>query len=307
MIRAKNTKGVFSNFATLNQKIKGLSVLPAVNPPALQSVTESLFSTTQGSGVKAKADLLWTATSNPNWESLGVNIDRYDVEFKKTSATDFVRAGASLGTTFTFFDIEPDLYQFRVRAVNTAGVPSEYTSYTQRIYGLTADPADVTNLNLRADGITATLTWTPTTDLDVKIGGTYEIRHNSLTSGAVWQNSVKIGDSVSGISNGVQLPLLTGTYLIKAVDSTNRKSVNATTVVNTVSPDSFQLENRQTLTENPTYSGTKTNMVAVDNLLKFEGDVLWDSVSGNVDDFPLIDAIGGLDTCLLYTSPSPRD
>lgn len=300
MIRAKNTKGVFSNFATLNQKIKGLSVLPAVNPPALQSVTESLFSTTQGSGVKAKADLLWTATSNPNWESLGVNIDRYDVEFKKTSATDFVRAGASLGTTFTFFDIEPDLYQFRVRAVNTAGVASEYTTYTQRIYGLTADPADVTNLNLRADGITATLTWTPTTDLDVKIGGTYEIRHNSLTSGASWQNSVKIGDSVSGISNGVQLPLLTGTYLIKAVDSTNRKSVNATTVVNTVSPDSFQLENRQTLTENPTYSGTKTNMVAVDNLLKFEGDVLWDSVTGDVDDFPLIDAIGGLDTSGSY-------
>ena len=300
MIRAKNTKGVFSNFATINQKVKGLSILPPVNTPALQSVTESLFSTTAGSGVKAKADLNWLATSNPNWESLGINIERYDVEFKKTSASAFVRAGASLGTTFTFFDIEPDLYEFRVRAVNTAKVASEYSSFTQRIYGLTADPSDVTNLNLRADGITATLTWTPTTDLDVKIGGTFEIRHNTLTSGAVWQNSVKIGDSVSGISNGVQLPLLTGTYLIKAVDSTGRKSVNATTVVNTVSPDSFQLENRQTLTENPSFSGTKTNMIVADNVLKFEGDTLWDSVTGNVDDFPLIDAIGGLDVSGSY-------
>ena len=118
----------------------------------------------------------------------------------------------------------------------------------------TAVPSDVSDLFLRADSNTATLSWTPTTDLDVKIGGFYEIRHNSLTSGAVWQQSTQVGEAISGISNSAEVPLLVGTYLIKAVDSLGIKSANATTVVNTVTPDLFQSLQFLTRTENPTFA-----------------------------------------------------
>ena len=294
-VRSKNRLGVYSDFATTIFKVEDTSKLPAVNTAAITSVTEELFTTTQGSGVKAKAILSFATTSNPTWEALGVTIERYEVEYKKTTDTSFVRAGSSLGTNFVFYDIEPSLYEFRIRAVNTAGVASDYSSFTQRIYGITAIPSNVSNFYLRADSNTATLSWTPTTDLDVKIGGSFEIRHNSLTSGAVWSNSVQIGEAVSGISNSTQVDLLVGTYLIKAVDSSGFKSATATSVVNTVTPDQFQTFVKATTTESPAFSGTKTNMIVDENAkLKLEADSLWDTL-GEVDTLGLIDAVGGLD------------
>ena len=294
-VRAKNRLGVYSDFATKIIEVKNFNVLPAVNTPPINSVTEELFTTTQGSGVKAKAILTFSDSTNTEWEDLGVTIDHYDVEFKKSTEASFQGAGTSQGTNFEFFDIEPALYEFRVRAVNTVGVASEFSSTTQRIYGLTAVPSDVSNLFLRADSNTATLSWTPTTDLDVKIGGFYEIRHNSLTSGAVWQQSTQVGEAISGISNSAEVPLLVGTYLIKAVDSLGIKSANATTVVNTVTPDLFQSLQFLTRTENPSFAGTKTNMiVADDNTLKLEADTLFDSL-GLIDEVGLIDAAGGVD------------
>ena len=294
-VRAKNRLGVYSDFATEIFEVKNFSTLPAVNTPAINSVTEEIFTTTQGSGVKAKAILTFGTSVNTEWEDLGVTIDHYDIEFKKSTEASFQGAGTSQGTNFEFFDIEPALYEFRVRAVNTVGVVSEFSSTTQRIYGLTSVPSDVSNLFLRADSNTATLNWTPTTDLDVKIGGFYEIRHNSLTSGAVWAQSTQIGEAVSGISNSTEVPLLVGTYLIKAVDSTGIKSTNATTVVNTVTPDLFQSLQFLTRTENPSFAGTKTNMVVTDeNTLKLEADTLFDSL-GLIDDVGLIDSAGGVD------------
>ncbi len=299
-IRAKNRLGVYSDFATEIFEVENFATLPAVNTPAINFVTEELFTTTQGSGVKAKATLTFGASTNADWEALGVTIDRYDVEFKKSTEASFQGAGTSQGTNFEFFDIEPALYEFRVRAINTVGVASEFSSTTQRIYGLTAVPSDVSNLFLRADSNTATLSWTPTTDLDVKIGGFYEIRHNSLTSGAVWAQSTQIGEAVSGIANSTEVPLLVGTYLIKAVDSVGFKSANATTVVNTVTPDLFQSLQFLTRTENPSFAGTKSNMVVTDdNTLKLEADTLFDSL-GLIDEVGLIDSAGGVDLSGTY-------
>jgi len=299
-IRSVNSLGNLSMMSNRVFEVKNTSLLPAVNTPAISSVTEELFTTTQGSGVKAKAVLSFVATSNADWESLDVQIERYEVEYKKTTDTSFVRAGSSLGTNFVFYDIEPDLYEFRIRAVNEAGVNSAYSSYTQRIYGLTAIPSNVSNFYLRADSNTATLSWTPTTDLDVKIGGSFEIRHSSLTANATWSNSIQIGEAVSGISNSTQVDLLVGTYLIKAVDSTGFKSDTATQVVNTVSPDQFQTFVKSTTTESPNFTGTKSNMVVDDNAkLKLEADTLWDSL-GLVDTLGLIDAVGGLDVSGSY-------
>ena len=292
-VRAKNRLGVFSDFATKTFEVKNFSILPDVNTPAIGSVTEELFTTTQGSGVKAKATLNFGASVNTEWEDLGVTIDHYDVEFKKSTEASFQGAGTSENTNFEFFDIEPALYEFRVRAVNTVGVASAFASATQRINGLTAIPADVSNLYLRADSNTATLSWTPTTDLDVKIGGTFEIRHSSVTSSAQWSQSTQVGEAVSGISNSAEVPLLVGTYLIKAVDSLGIKSANATSVVNTVTPDLFQSQTFLTRTENPSFSGTKTNMVASDSLLKLEGSTLFDSL-GLIDELGLIDSAGGV-------------
>ena len=301
-VRTVNTAGFMSDYATVLLNAKGTSILPAVNAPGITGVVESLISTTAGSGVKAKAVLSWVAVANAEWEALGIYIESYEVEYKLTSeATNFERLGSATGTFFEFFDIAPDNYDFRVRAVNDAGIKSPYATTTAEITGLSAAPANVTNFYLRAESTQANLSWTPTTDLDVKVGGTFEIRHSVATSGATWGQALKIGSDIPGSSNSASMPLLVGTYLIKAVDSTGNKSVSATAIVNTVSASVFDKRDQATITDT-TFAGTKTNMVvdADSGVLKFEADTLIDSKTENIDTWGLFDAIGGVDTSGSY-------
>jgi hypothetical protein len=301
-VRARNNAGFTSEYVTKTFKVQGTSVLPAINPPGITGVTEVLTSSFVGSGVKAKATLSWVAVANADWEALGVTIDRYEVQFKLTSeSTTWESPGSSVGTFFEFFDITPGNYNFRVRAVNDANMYSGYAETTAEIAGLTAAPANVASFYLRVDSNEANLSWTPATDLDVKVGGTFEIRHSDVTSGATWEQSIQIGEDVSGISNSAVMPLLKGTYLIKAVDSTGHKSDSATTIVNTITPQLFDYRSFQTITDT-SFAGTKTNMVvdADTGYLKFEADTLIDAMTTDIDDWGLFDSIGGVDTSGSY-------
>jgi hypothetical protein len=64
--------------------------------------------------------------------------------------------------------------------------------------------------------------------------------------------------------------------------------------VNTVTPDLFQSTQFLTRTENPSFAGTKANMVVIDEKLKLEADTLFDSL-GLIDEVGLIDSAGGVD------------
>tara|TARA_R100000781_G_scaffold115013_1_gene88471 strand:- start:2108 stop:5344 length:3237 start_codon:yes stop_codon:yes gene_type:complete len=296
-VRSVNTANFKSDYVSVLLKVNGTNTLPAVNPPGITGVTESLVSTTLGSGIKAKAVLSWTAIANSDWEALGINIESYEVEYKLTSeSTNFERLGSATGTFFEFFDIAPGNYDFRVRAVNDAGIKSAYSAIAAEITGLSAAPANVASFYLRVESTQANLSWTPSPDIDVKVGGTFEIRHSVATSGATWGTAIKIGSDVAGSSNSTSMPLLVGTYLIKAVDSTGNKSAAAKSIVNTVSPSLFDKRTAATVTDT-SFAGTKTNMVIDSDTgyLKFEADTPWDSVAGDIDTWGLIDSVGGAD------------
>ncbi len=298
-VRAVNTINVRSAWLTIGaQAVLGDGVLPAVDVPAVSGVSESLYYSTRGSGVKAKATLSWGAsTNNTQWEAINVYIDRYECESKLSSASTWTRAGTTDGVQFEFLDQQPGTWDFRVRAVNDAGVASAWSSVRQVIYGLTARPADLTGLALQIINGQAHFSWSPSTDLDVKVGGTIRFRYSTLTSGAEWKNAIDIGEQVPGAANGTVLPLLSGTYMAKAVDSTGNESENAAAVVTTV-PSLLNLNLVSTDAQQPGFSGSKTNMIvdstATPPVLKLAPTVAWDSIPDAMDDWGLIDAVGGL-------------
>ena len=298
-VRAVNTINVRSAWLSIGaQAVLGDGVLPAVDVPAVSGVSESLYYSTRGSGVKAKATLSWGAsTNNTQWEAINVYIDRYECESKLSSASTWTRAGTTDGVQFEFLDQQPGTWDFRVRAVNDAGVASAWSSVRQVIYGLTARPADLTGLALQIINGQAHFSWSPSTDLDVKVGGTIRFRYSTLTSGAEWKNAIDIGEQVPGAANGTVLPLLSGTYMAKAVDSTGNESENAAAVVTTV-PSLLNLNLVSTDAQQPGFSGSKTNMIvdstATPPVLKLAPTVAWDSIPDAMDDWGLIDAVGGL-------------
>jgi predicted phage tail protein len=300
-VRAVNRAGIQSKGRRKVFRVRGTSVLPKVNPPAITNITESLYVSTTGSGVKARATMNFTASSgNTDWEALGVEIDEYKVQFKLESESRWQSPGTTSGNFFEFNDIAPGVYDFRIRAKNDANVYSSWAATSAEISGLTDPPANVNNFFLRTDSLEAHLRWDLVDDVDVNIGGHYEIRHNKRTSGAYWKNSRKLRRYVAGNENGATVPLLKGTYFIKAVDSTGHKSSVAATVVNTITPSLFDKLTTNSHVESfaeTAWAGTKTDMVIDydDNTLKLESAIDIDDVTDSIDDWAVFDSLGKLE------------
>jgi predicted phage tail protein len=195
--------------ATPNTNLPDPSTVAA---PGAPSVIESLYITKSGAGVKAKVDLAWAAARD-------IFVRDYQVQYRLQSEASFRVAGVTTDTRFEIFDITPGRYDFRVKAINSVGTSSSWSTTEQEIFGLAAKPTAPSNVALQAVSSLAVLTWDQSPDLDVRIGGRIEVRHSSALSGATWANSVSLGKALAGTATVAILPLLEGTYLIRALDS----------------------------------------------------------------------------------------
>ena len=119
------------------------------------------------------------------------------------------------------------------------------------IFGKTTPPEDVTGFQMVAQGSKANFTWTPVADLDVIHGGNYWLRYTSDVS-ASWSASSTIDDKIPGNASSYLGPLLSGRYLLKAVDSSGNESVNSVIIVSNVA-DILNLNVIDTLTEDPNF------------------------------------------------------
>ena len=206
----------------------------------------------------------------------------FEVEAKKTTDSTFTSLGTSSSTRFEMINVEAGAtYDIRARSITGLGNKSAFTSITHQITASLDLPADIAGFSVNIIGKEAHLSWTPVADLDLSH---YIIRHSSATSGAAFNTARTLAEKVSRPQNTAIVPALTGTYLIKAVDKGGRESRNATAtiaIINEIDPGNVV----QTVTENPTFSGTKSDVAVVDNSLVLVTTLLFDSATGNFDDF----------------------
>ena len=233
---------------------KDNTTLPSAFDVPLVGMTLSTALRSTNQTVVAVLDVQLTATS--------VFIDKYEVEYKLSTATDYISLGSGSGLNYELIYTSDATFDVRARAVNTFGVRGEYT--TTLNYGarpFAAPPADVTELSANINQTTAVLSWSPVPDLDLSH---YEIRF-TREAVPVWSNSVLLIDKVARPATSVTVAAQTGTYLIKAVDKLDNKSVGAVgTTVAINASDTIGLNLIQTITESPNFSGTKTNTTVID-------------------------------------------
>ena len=217
-------------------------------------------------------------------------ITDFEVQAKKSTDSVFINLGRGSSSQFELVNVEDNVvYDVRARSVSSIS-RSVFVSTTHQVVGKTAPPQDVTNFSVNIIGTEAHLAWTPVTDLDLSH---YRIRHAKETSGATYANSVDIADKVSRPANTVVVPAMTGTYFIKAFDKLGNGSENAVSTV-AIIENIKGLNTVATSTQNPSFTGSTTNMVVVDNKLRLDTATLFDSVAGNFDDASgLFDAGGG--------------
>jgi hypothetical protein len=207
-------------------------------------------------------------------------VDYYQVEYKLSTEGSYIIAGQGSGLTHRILNVIDGLiYNVRVKAFNTLGSSSTYTSATRTIVGGIAPPADVQDFSCNIIGGDAHLSWTQIADLDLAF---YQIRFSTLTSGASWANSVSLVEKVARPATSITVPARVGSYLIKAFDKNGNASPNETIIATNIS-NIGDFNSVATQTESPTFSGIKFQTVVSDGTLRLDSSELFDSATGNFD------------------------
>ena len=199
-----------------------------------------------------------------------LGVDRYRVKWRHED--DNFTTQMVNNTTIDLMDVKRGTYSIQVSSISSSGILfSEPATFKFRVDGIEDPPDGITGLSMVPISETlAVLSWKEVAELDVKLGGQIIIRHDPRTTGAAnWLTSNKIVDGVSGASTQKQVPLLAGTYFVKAQDYLGNKSTNPASFVTTL-PETTRRLNIKTWSEETGFSGAKVNSalgVTGDNLV----------------------------------------
>ena len=161
-------------------------------------------------------------------------VQYYQVEAKKSTESNFKIISSGTQLNHEFINVVDDItYDVRVKAINSFGVSSSYTSASRKIVGATEIPNNVDDLSVSMVGSNQMeLSWTPVDDLDISW---YEIRFQDVTSGATWNESTPIAKVVRRKSNSLVVNAQVGSYCIKAVDKLGNSSAEASIISTNIS------------------------------------------------------------------------
>ena len=244
-----------------------------IQPPASVTLSDQLIEYNDGTVIVA---LDITVGASPD-----KFIDFYQVEYKLSTDSDFIIYAQGSGLNHRVLNvIDQQTYDVRVKAVSTAGISSTYVSAQRKIVGAIAPPSDVTDFSCNVAGQEAHLSWEAVTDLDLAY---YNLRFSEETDGtADWLNSVALVEKISRPATSISVPARQGTYLIKAVDKLGNFSSNATAIISNVT-SAINFNNITTQSEHPTFGGTFTDTILLDDAIELDSSELFDSASGNFD------------------------
>ncbi|REJ66076.1 MAG: host specificity protein J [Proteobacteria bacterium] len=232
-----------------------------------------------------------------NWQQ-SLRANEYEVEYQ-LDVDNSVKVTVP-GTAFDILDSRTGAYTVSVRAVGydldverTGKRFSSPTTATINAVGKNEPPSNIGSLNITPiDQHTAELHWPEAGDLDVRIGGTIEIRHNPRTTGDIkWSQSEKIVPTVNGSTTRKIVPLKDGHYLVRAKDSVgNYAPLSGIPSVLVDLPEPQDLEVVQTFTESPSFPGTfsQTFNSTTEGGITLQAD-------GQIDDITDFDSVTNID------------
>ena len=270
------------------------SIVNLAAPDAVGQLTflESLYDT--GTGLAAaRLTVSWTQPARAM---------RYQVEAMKPGGN-WEYVGEVSTPSIDFDSASSGLWSVRITPKSLLGLSGPAPIQTYNAQALLAPPAALIGLRLDVINSVATLAWDPAPELDVKLGGSINIRHSRSTS-ANWDTALPLTE-VAGRSTSAVVSLLPGKYLARAVDSSGVGGpiTEVWSDAQVPLPENVVL----TVTESPAFSGVAVNAAVSDGVLKM-------SAVGLFDDIPDLDAwlgeldkYGGSNLTMTYSFAAPSD
>ena len=245
----------------------------SIRPPASVTLSDQLIEYNDGTVIVALDVLIGASTDK--------FIDFYQVEYKLSTESDYIIYAQGSGLNHRVLNvIDQQIYDVRVKGINSLGVSSTYVSAQRQIVGAIAPPTDVEDFSCNVSGQEAHLSWEAVSDLDLAY---YNLRFSEATDGSAdWLNSVALIEKISRPATSISVPSRQGTYLIKAVDKLGNFSSNATAIISNVT-SALNFNAITTQSEHPLFTGTFSNTVLNDNSIKLDSSELFESASGLFD------------------------
>ena len=241
------------------------TILP--NPNSIQapsiSITDELLELFDGSVV---SKLIVNITSTDAFA------DQFEVEYKESTSSDYRLMRRGTNKIVEKYPVkEGVIFDVRCRAINAVGVKSTYTTTQHEVNSAFAPPDNVTNYSIDVVGDKLYHTFDAVTNLDLDF---YEIRFTSNTSESAYANTTVLVPRIGRPATSVTTPFIgTGKYFIKAVDKFGIRSTDFASQVISAQVLAEKIETVQTLTEHSAFTGTKTNVVAVDSKLQLDTSI----------------------------------
>jgi hypothetical protein len=262
----------------------------SVLPPASLTLSDTLVVYNEGTAI-TRLDILVGASTDQF-------VQYYQVEVKLSTDSDFFVLSKGTQLNYEMLNVIDDsTYDVRVKAINSLGASSTYTSASRKIVGATEPPQDVQNFSVNMQGSNQMqLNWDAVTDLDISY---YEIRYQNVTASAQWNKSVNWLQVPRTSGTTITTNARTGSFLIKAVDKLGNESNNETIIYSNIS-SLPAFTNINTLNEDLTLGtydddvaltdSSGTNSIILDTITNFDDTIgNFDSVQGFFD-------LGGTDS-----------
>ena len=262
----------------------------SVLPPGSLTLSDTLVVYNEGTAI-TRLDILVGASTDQF-------VQYYQVEVKLSTDSDFFVLSKGTQLNYEMLNVIDDsTYDVRVKAINSLGASSTYTSASRKIVGATEPPQDVQNFSVNMQGSNQMqLNWDAVSDLDISY---YEIRYQNVTASAQWNKSVNWLQVPRTSGTTITTNARTGSFLIKAVDKLGNESNNETIIYSNIS-SLPAFTNINTLNEDLTLGtydddvaltdSSGTNSIVLDTITNFDDTIgNFDSVQGNFD-------LGGTDS-----------
>lgn len=184
------------------------------------------------------------------------------------------------------------VWDFSVTPYSSIGLPGPSATLTQEISGRFIPPNPPLNFRMNAvDGV-ALFEWTPSDELDVRIGGHFELRHSAATSNATWVASQTIIPTIPGTASSAESGYRTGTWFLRTIDSTGQPSPTWATIIAGDPDERYSIYQR--IEEDPDWLGThhNTEILQPQNWLTLgTTGGLWDRQDTTMDTWPLVSVL----------------
>lgn len=268
------------------------TVVSQIPTGALTPVTDAsvqFYETLFNGAYSYNAEVSWRASTDARVRTYEFSVNFRTSEPSFPEVFSWVPLSSTSALTTTLPNLPPDVTAIDVKIVAVDGIgnrsPDFITAFdvgTQAVI-----PGPVQNFSATTNFTQMFLTWDALTagvdpatglaaDTDLLALSHYEIRYSAALTGATWGGAEILVSNIPKEATSTTGPALSGTWFIKAFDITGRSSEVAAEFV-IAFRNSIPYNLIQTLTEDPAFSGTKTNTQVVGNNLQLVlGDVMAD-------------------------------